>query len=346
MEQGVRFGIIGVGVGANLCAEAFSLLGPGVARLIAAAGQREERVKEFASKWNLNLWYTSYMEMLEKAPIDAVIISVPHYLHCPIALDAIRLGRHVLVDKPIALNLEEADRMIEAARRSDVKLGVILQSRFDPTFRRVKQVADEGGFGRLILGEADVKWFRDQKYYDDSRWRGRWSTEGGGALINQSIHTIDLLLWIIGKPRRLWAQIGTYAHKIEVEDLAVAAIRFENGALGVIQGSTATYPGLPAKLGIYGTKGMVILEGEAIKKWSVMGEVEVVSEQTKEGLQSWARPELVPVTNHSALIKDFAEAIINDREPLVNGVEGRRSLETIMAIYISSRTGRVVDLPL
>jgi len=347
MAESVKFGIIGTGVGANFCAEGLSMIADtGKAKLVAVTSRREERAKEFASKWNLDLWYTDHEEMLENAPIDAVIISVPHYLHYPMAIDAIKAGKHTLVDKPMAINLKEADEMINEAKKRDVKLGVILQSRFDPTFRKVKEAVEEGRFGRLILGEADVKWFRTQEYYDNSPWRGRWATEGGGALINQAIHTIDLLLWIMGPPKYLWAQIDTVAHKIEVEDLAVAAIRFENGALGVIQGSTATYPGLPTQLEIHGTKGTAIIEGEVLKRWSVLGEKEVIVEKAKEGLQSWARPELVPATNHAALVKDFAEAVLNDREPFVSGVEGRRSLEIIMAIYKSGRSRSVIDFPL
>jgi len=346
MAKHVEFGIVGTGVGANFCAQGFSLISKtGIAKLIAVASRREERAEEFASKWDLKLWYTDHREMLQNADIDAVIVSTPHYLHHPMSMEAMRLGKHVLVDKPMAVNLNEADDMIKEAERRGVKLGVNLQSRFDPTFRKVKDAVDEGRFGHLILGEAVVEWFRTQEYYDKSPWRGKWATEGGGALINQAVHTIDLLLWIMGPPKHLYAQIDTVAHEIEVEDLAVATIRFENGALGVVQGSTATYPGLPTKLEIHGTRGMALIEGETLRRWSLMGEEEIVSEGAKEGLKSWARPELVPATNHASLIKDFAQAVLEDREPYVNSVKGRRSLELIMAIYKSGRTQSVVEFP-
>jgi predicted dehydrogenase len=347
MVKPVNFGIIGTGVGANFCAEGLSMISDsGKAKLVAVTSRREERAREFASKWKLDLWFTDYKEMLEKAPIDAVIINTPHYLHYPMAMDAIKAGKHTLVDKPMAINLQQADEMIREADRRGVKLGVVFQSRFDSTMRKVKDAAQKGKFGRLILGEATVKWFRTQEYYDKSPWRGRWATEGGGALINQAIHTIDILLWILGPPKRLWAQIDTVAHKIEVEDIAVAAIRFENGALGIIQGSTAIYPGLPTRLEIHGTKGTALIEGEVLKRWSVVGEEEVIAEKAKEGLKSWARPELVPATNHASLIRDFAEAVLEDRDPFVDGAEGRRSLELIMAIYESSRSQKIVDFPL
>jgi len=347
MVKHVRFGIIGTGVGANFCAQGFSLISDAsVAELVAVTSQREQKAREFASKWNLKLWYTDHEKMFSEADLDAVIVSTPHHLHYPMTMDAMKKGKHTLVDKPMAVKLDEADRMIGEAKKRGLKLGVNLQSRFDPTYRKVKNGVDERRFGRLILGEAVVEWFRTQEYYDKSPWRGKWATEGGGALINQAIHTIDLLVWIMGPPRYLWAQIDTVAHRIEVEDLAVATIRFDSGALGVVEGSTATYPGLPTKLEIHGTNGMALVEGDSLRRWSVMGEEEIVAEGVKEGLKSWARPELVPATNHAALIRDFAQAVLEDREPYVNGVEGRRSLEIIMGIYKSAETQSTVKFPL
>ena len=347
MARPGKFGIIGTGVGADFCARGFSMIDDsGIADLVAVTSQREERAKDFASRWGLELRYTDYGQMLQEAGIDAVVINTPHYLHYQMALDAIKAGKHTLVDKPMAVNLKQANDMIEEADKRNVKLGVIFQSRFDPAFRKVKAVAQEGKLGRLILGEAIVKWYRTQDYYEKSSWRGCLATEGGGALINQAIHTIDLLLWIMGPPKTLWAQTDTVSHKIEVEDLAVAVLRFENEALGVVQGSTAIYPGLPTRLEIHGTKGTVIIEGETLKRWAVLGEKEGIIQGEKDGLKSWARPELVPATNHASVIKDFAQAISEDKEPYVDGREGRRSLELIRGIYRSSRTQRSVEYPL
>lgn len=343
----VRFGIVGTGVGASFCAEGLSLIADeGKAELVAVTSRREERAREFASRWKLKYWYTDYRRMLREAPIDAVIISTPHYQHYPMTMDSLDADKHVLVDKPMAINLREADEMITKARKKNLKLGVNLQSRFDPVVKGVKEDVDNGVLGRLILGEAVVEWFRTQEYYDRSPWRGRWSTEGGGALINQAIHTIDLLIWIMGQPERLWAQMDTFTHKIEVEDLAAAVLRFKSGAIGVIQGSTAIYPGLPTRLEIHGTKGTIIVEGGTLKRRSIIGEKETISKGSKKGLKSWAKPELVPATNHASLIRDFANAILEGREPLVNGVEGRRSLEVIMAIYKSAENNSVVEFPL
>ncbi|RLI37904.1 gfo/Idh/MocA family oxidoreductase [Candidatus Bathyarchaeota archaeon] len=347
MGETVRFGIVGTGVGATFFARAFSLIASeGIAELVTVTSRRESRAKEYAEKWRLKSWYTDHTKMIEKEDIDAVIVSTPHYLHHPIAMDAIKAGKHVLVDKPIAINLREADEMINEAERRGLKLGVNLQSRFDPTYRKLKEAVDAGRFGRLILGEAIVKWFRDQEYYDRSPWRGKWATEGGGALINQAIHTIDLLVWIMGPVDYLWAQMDTVAHKIEVEDIAVSVIRFKNGAIGLIEGSTALYPGFPTRLEIHGVKGTALVEGEVLKRWSIIGEEEITKEERKEGLASWSRPELVPPKNHASLLRDFAKAILEDRKPYVDGVEGRKSLEIIRAIYKSSETQDVIRFPL
>lgn len=347
MPKQAKFGIIGTGVGAGFCARGFSTLPPdGPAKLVAVTSQSEGHAEEFARKWGLSLWFTDYEEMMRKAELDAVIINAPHFQHFQMAMDTMDAGLNVLVDKPMAISLKEADAMIEAARKSKLKLGVVLQSRFDPIYRRIKTAVDEGKFGRLILGDAAVKWFRTQEYYSSNPWRGCWATEGGGALINQAIHTIDVLRWVMGPPKCLWAQMGAFAHKIDVEDLAVAAIRFENGALGTIQGSTAVYPGLPTRLEIHGTNGTAVVEGEKPKRWAIVGEEEEAAEGEKEGLKAWAAPELLPAANHASVIADFAEAVLEDRQPYVDGVEGRKSLELVKAIYKSGMSNSCVDFPL
>lgn len=341
-----KLGVVGTGVGGEFVVKAAKMLEEeGVLKVTAICGKRPEKTKSFAQKWGIPNYYTDHLEMFRKAELDAVAISTPHYLHFPIAVDAIDAGLHVLVDKPMAINLVEADEMINRARRAGVKLGVILQSRFDEKLRKIKRLVEEGRLGRLLMGEAVVEWFRTQEYYDKSPWRGRWATEGGGALINQAIHTIDLLIWIMGDVESLWALVGTMAHDIEVEDLAVAALRFKNGAFGLIQGSTAIYPGLPTRLEIHGEKGTVIHEGGLIKMIAIEGEETYSEKEVVEGLAAWARPEAVPPINHRELIRDFIDAVKEDREPYVSGIEGRKSLEVIRAIYWSGRTGKVAKFP-
>ncbi|MCX8179818.1 MAG: Gfo/Idh/MocA family oxidoreductase [Thermofilaceae archaeon] len=341
----LKFGLAGTGVGGEFIAKALQLLkSEGRAELVAVTGRRRGKTEEFARRYGAGRWYLSFEQMLSDPDVEAVAISTPHYLHFPQAISAIEAGKHVLVDKPLAVNLREADEMIRKAEHYGVKLGVVFEYRFDPIVEKLKTSIEQGKLGRLILGEAIVEWFRTPEYYSGSGWRGRWATEGGGALINQAIHTIDLLLWLMGDVEKIWALTGTFMHDIEVEDLAVAALKFRSGAFGVIQGSTAIYPGLPTRLEVHGTNGTAVIEGGALKVLAIRGEEEETKEGVK-GLESWARPEAVPVENHLRLVKDFVTSVEEGGRPRVDGYEGRRSLEVIRAIYFSSWSGQVVTLP-
>jgi len=345
----LKFGVIGTGVGSSFISGAASELAKeGVLELTGVVARNRAKTEEFARKYGFKKAYSNIYDMISSEKPDIIAVSAPHYVHFQIALEAIESGVNVLVDKPMAINLREADELIRRAEVKGVKLGVILQSRFDDSFNFVKSLADKGVLGRLIMGEAIVEWYRTEEYYASSSWRGRWATEGGGALINQAIHTIDLLLWIMGEPESVWAKVSTVGHNIEVEDLAVAVVKFRNNALGVIQASTAAYPGLPTRLEIHGLKGTVIVEGDEVKFMKLAEEVPSLKPPVKktEGLKSWERPEAVPIENHKRLLRDFVNAVLEDRRPRVDGYEGRRSLEVIRAIYRSSATGEVVKLPL
>jgi len=349
VPTGLKFGVVGTGVGSGFISGAASELAKeGVLELTGVVARSRAKTEEFARRYGFKKAYSNIYDMISSEKPDIVAVSAPHYVHFQIALEAIESGVNVLVDKPMAINLREADELIRRAEVKGVKLGVILQSRFDDSFNFVKSLADKGALGRLIMGEAVVEWYRTEEYYLGSSWRGRWATEGGGALINQAIHTVDLLLWIMGEPESVWAKVSTVGHNIEVEDLAVAVVKFRNGALGVIQASTAAYPGLPTRLEIHGLKGTVIVEGDEVKFMKLAEEAPSLKPPVKrtEGLKSWERPEAVPIENHKRLLRDFVNAVLEDRKPRVDGYEGRRSLEIIRAIYRSSATGEVVSLPL
>jgi len=347
----IRFGIIGGGMIGPFHAEAISQLDD--AELIGVATTRKKTAKPFAERFYAKAWYTDYRKLLQRDDIDVVNICTPPFLHEEMAIAAAEEGKHVLVEKPIAINLKEVDRMISACKKAGVKLGVIFQSRFNKDVKRIKEAIDKGDFGKLVVGDAYVKWFRTQEYYDSAAWRGTWDKEGGGALINQAIHTIDLLQWFMGEVDSLCAFIDTAIHKIEVEDVAAAALRFKNGAMGVIEGSTAIYPGLPRKLEIHGEKGTVIFEGDELKLWSFVGQEKerkggekVRGFEDKKLGDTSSDPTHHSIENHKLQIEDFVEAVREDREPLVNGLEGRKALEIIRAIYKSAKAGRAVKFPL
>ena len=230
--------------------------------------------------------------------------------------------------------------MINACQKANVKLAVIFQNRFGAAVQKLRKAVQEGQLGKLILGDAYIKWHRTQEYYDTGGWRGTIKGDGGGALINQSIHTIDLLQWIMGPVKSVYGKVGTFTHKIEGEDLGLALLTFENGAMGVIEGSTSIYPGFPERLEIHGEKGTIILEGGKIKTWEMQGVKQELEELlTNEKSGGASDPMAISIDGHLAQYRDFIDAIENDREPMVNGIEGRKSLEIVRAIYQSSREG-------
>ena len=317
------------------------------AEIIAVCDTRKELVKKWSKELGVD-GYTSYIELLKREDLDAVSICTPHYLHAPMTIAAAVYGKHVLVEKPMATSLIEADEMINACREAGVKLGVIFQSRFAEGPRRIKRLLEEGKLGRIVMAEAIVKWFRsDTKYYHADKWaecwRGKWSTEGGGALINQAIHTIDLFQWFLGDIDHLYGLYGTYTHTINVEDVAVAVLKFKNGALGVLEGTVSMPKEFQeTKITILGSKGYVVLEDRKIKVLKIEGEEVKAKEEKEAGIKETLK---VQPNLHALQIKDFVDSIIENREPLVNGEEGRKSLEIIQAIYMSSRTGQPVKFP-
>lgn len=341
-EKKSRFGIVGAGVIGSLQADCIVSLKE--AKLVAIADTSEKRAKNLAEKYGVT-HYTDYKEMLERRDIDIVSVCVPSGYHNKIAVAAAEAGKNIIVEKPIEVTLEKADRIISTCKNKGVKLSVISQHRFDPGAVKLYRALKEDRFGKLILGDAYIKWYRSQEYYDSGNWRGTWKLDGGGALINQSIHTIDLLQWIMGPVDSIYANIATLAHKIEVEDIATALIKFKNGALGVIEGSTAVYPGQPERLEIYGEKGTIILEGGSIKKWEFMDRKEKLIEKREISTGAFD-PGAISLTAHKAQIKDMIEAVKKEREPTVTGEEGRKVLEIILAIYKSARMSKVVKLPL
>lgn len=319
------------------------------AQLIAVSDVVEEKAKKLAEKEKV-LWHTDHTKMLERDDIDVVSICTPSSFHCELAIAAARAGKHVLVEKPMAITLEDANRMIEACQKAKVKLGVIFQRRFSDTFRKVKKAIKEGELGRLVLGDAYLKYYRSQDYYDSAGWRGTWEFDGGGSLMNQGIHGVDLLQWLMGDVDTIYGHTDTLTRKIEVEDTAVATLRFRNGALGIIEATTSVYPStIPHRIEIHGEKGTIMIEGEAIARWEIMGKDGVLIDKigkTKEAAKAITSPTDINMEEHAKQIADMVEAIKEDREPLVNGVEGRKAVEIILSIYRSSKTKKLVKLPL
>ncbi len=336
----VRFGIIGCGRVAPRHAQSINQLLS--TRLVSVADIRQSRADSFAAEYGGEPT-TEYHALLDRKDIDAVSICVPSGLHALIAIDAMRAGKHVLVEKPIAIDLADADEMIKVAKDEGVTLAVVLQNRYNHPMQQLRKLIDQGSLGQLYLGNATVRWFRPQSYYEDD-WHGTWAMDGG-ALMNQSIHHIDALQWFMGPVASVSAYTSTLAHDMETEDVGVASLRFSNGGLGVIEGSTLAWPqNLEGSVAIFGEKGSVKIGGTALNRitlWKVEGQLEQESEILTSQMVD---PPSVYGYSHREVIRNFVESIVQQIEPDTSGLEARRSLELVLAIYESARTGRGVQL--
>jgi UDP-N-acetyl-2-amino-2-deoxyglucuronate dehydrogenase len=345
MTTEFRFGIIGCGVISHTHAEEINNIKG--AKLVAVADVVEDCAKSVGQAYGVD-WYSDYLDLLKREDIDIVNILTPSGLRADIAIEAARHGKHVIAEKPIDVTYEKATAMIEACREAGVKLAVISQHRFDASTVKVKRVIEDGQFGHMVLGEYAVNWYRTQGYYDSGAWRGTWAMDGGGALMNQSIHTIDLLQYLVGPVESVFAHTATLAHeRIEVEDVAVATVKFKSGALGTIVGTTSAYPGLSSRLEIFGTAGSAVIEHDRLTHLFLKSaEQEGQSANLAANALDTPDPTTVFGYAHRLQIEDMMNAIRDGREPLVNGEEGLKPLEIILAIYESAKTGKEVTLPL
>lgn len=329
----VRFGMIGCGRVAPRHAQSFQQVA--AAQLIAVADIIASRANHFAHEYGAAA-YTDYHDLLARMDIDAVSVCVPSGLHAQVAIDVMQAGKDVLVEKPIAITLADADRMIEVSKNSGRTLGVVLQNRYNHPMQSLRQAIDAGKLGQLYLGNACVRWYRPQSYYEDG-WHGTWAMDGG-ALLNQSIHHIDALQWLMGPVRSVNAYTATLAHKMEAEDVGVAILHFAGGALATIEGSTLTWPqNLEGSVAVFGERGSVKIGGTALNRielWKVAGELE----QEAELLTSQrVDPPTVYGYSHREVVRDFVHAVQNGTQPSTNGPEARKSLELVLAIYESAR---------
>ena len=334
------FGIVGCGAVFDFHAK--SIAGIENTYLAGIADVNKDRRDEFAERYGTRS-YDSYEQMLEQPEIDVVSICTPSGLHAPLAIQAAKAGKHIIVEKPMALTVNEADNMIEACEQNNVKLSVISQLRFTDATTRLKAALDEGLLGKTLVGTLSMKFYRSQEYYNQSSWRGTWKMDGGGALMNQGIHGVDLLQYMLGDVKSVFAHTRTMVRDIETEDTAVAILEFENGTLATIEGTTSIYPGFPRLLEINGSKGTIALEEDSILKWVIEGqdvpEDLVIGARTND---SSSNPTAFAIDGHKRQIEDMAHAIWEDRKPLIDQYEGKKPVEIITAIYESSRTGKLV----
>ncbi len=344
------FGVIGCGMISRFHAKAIADLDN--ARLIACFDTFPGAADKLAAETGCR-GYDNLDEMLANPEVTVVVVGTPSGAHLDPALAAANAGKHVIVEKPLEITLDRCDTLIETCQKQNVKLSAIFPSRFHDSSVAVKRAVDAGRFGRLTLGDSYVKWFRPQAYYDSGAWRGTWELDGGGALMNQAVHSVDLLSWFMGPVEEVTAFTGTLAHeRIAVEDTAVATLRFASGALGVIEASTAAYPGYLKRIELHGSEGSAVMEEEDVIKWDFSQE-SPDDAQMKERMQQRkstgggaSDPSAIGHHGHTMQFRDVLEAIDQDRAPAIDGPEGRKAVEIILAIYKAAEDHAPVKLPL
>jgi UDP-N-acetyl-2-amino-2-deoxyglucuronate dehydrogenase len=346
------FGIIGCGMIAEFHTRAINEI-PN-ARVVAAFSRSEANGAKIAglAEGGCRV-YSDLDAMLAHPGLDVVCVCTPSGAHLEPAVKAAAAGKHVVVEKPLEITLPRCDAVIRACDEGGVRLCTIFPSRFTPANVALKAAVDARRFGRLTLGDTYVKWWRTQEYYDSGGWRGTWDLDGGGALMNQAIHNVDLLQWLMGDVAAVQAMTATLAHeRIEVEDTAVAALRFRNGALGVIEAATSAFPGLLKRTEVHGDRGSARVEQDDITLWEF--QVKAPSDAQVRAAMAGAHgfkagasdPRGITHAGHRDQLADFLDALDAGRPAAVDGREGRKSVEIIRAIYRSSKAGAAVSLPL
>ena len=350
MAMAHGFGIIGCGMIAGFHARAIKDLRG--AKVVACYDAVPAAADRLAQAIGCTAFHR-LEDLLADPKVTVVTIGTPSGAHMEPAVAAARAGKHVIVEKPLEITLARCDRIIRECAAAGVKLSAIFPSRFHDSSIELKRAIEQRRFGRLTLGDAYVKWFRPQSYYDSGAWRGTWELDGGGALMNQAIHSVDLLNWLMGPVEEIRAQTGTLAHqRIAVEDTAVATLRFAGGALGVIEASTAAYPGYLKRLEIHGDEGSAGMEEEDIVKWDFAKknrrDAGILAQmgQRKSTGGGASDPAAIGYHGHARQFADVLDSIAKDRPPAIDGAQGRASVEIILGIYKAAETGRPVHLPL
>ena len=333
----MKIGLIGGGNISDTHAQAASAI-PGV-EIAAVYGANPEKVADLGRRYTAKA-YHDFAHFLTH-PMDMVIIGSPSGLHAEQGMAAAHHGLHVLVEKPIDVSSKRADALIAECETAGVQLGVIFQDRFKPGIRRLKQLLREGKLGKLLLADARIKWYRPPEYYGNSRWRGTWKLDGGGALMNQGVHTVDLLLWLLGEVQTIAARTAALMHPIETEDTAIALLEFSNGALGLLQATTAAYPGYARRVAITGTEGTVILENDNLITSGLRTPLCDGGDNKAPDKNASATSAVVSdIRGHQSAIEDFIAAIKNHGKAACDGREGRKSVALIERVYEASQKAR------
>ena len=339
----IHLGVIGSGNISQTHARAARAV-PGVT-VSAVWGTTREKARAFAEAFAPGAQaYDDLPGFLAHKPLDAVAIGTPSGVHAAQAIEAAQRGLHVLVEKPVDVTTPRVDALIAAADRAGVTVGVFFQDRLKPDVKRLKELVDSGTLGTPVLAAGRVKWYRPPAYYADSRWRGTWALDGGGAVMNQAIHTVDVLQWLMGDVRTVSARAAARLHPIEVEDTAVAVLEFASGALGVLEATTSVYPGYPRRVEITGSEGTAVLEGDTLISLDLRSQPSSSVSKHAAPTVSESTPVVADASAHQRIVEDFVDAIRTDRAPACDARAGRKSVAIVEAIYRAAKEGRVIEV--
>jgi len=337
----LKIGIVGCGTIAYVQAEAIQESKN--AELHSVFSLPEITAKNCGEKFSVN-WYSDWDRFISDAELDAVSICVPSGKHLDLGVKAAEAGKHVIVEKPIEVTLKRANTLLEKCKEKNVQLAVIYQTRFMPEIMKLKEQIEQNEIGNIFMGDAYIKWFRDQAYYDSGAWRGTFELDGGGVLINQGIHTVDLLQWFMGDVDTVYGKVGTFTHKnLEVEDNAVAVIKYKSGAIGVIEGSTSVQPAQSRRIELHGNKGTIVIDNNDVKVLSPGTEEQdaIKEKEVAGGASPLAGFSIEP---HKKQFEAIVDAINSDSEPPVSGEDSLKSLAIVLAIYESSKLNTEINL--
>jgi UDP-N-acetyl-2-amino-2-deoxyglucuronate dehydrogenase len=348
----IGFAVVGLGMGRHHCRSIKEAQG---AELVAVcdvdAARREKAAADFGCKA-----YATVDELLKDADVQVVNVAVPTGLHAEIGIRAAQSGRHVICEKPLDVNLEKADALIMACQDYGVKLASIFQRRLHPLSKRIKEAVDMGRLGKIHYADIHLYWYRTDAYYaggNPPAWRGTFALDGGGACMNQGIHSIDFISWIMGGVKTVYAKTGTFTHTIEAEDVGTVLVTFKNGALGNITCTTSAYPGLTNDFHIFGNKGSIVLQDEKVSAWRIMQDDQAAEEAEEREMRDLypgsstaiaADPMAVGFDGHTVHVEDMVRAIRENRDPVIGGKDARHAVEICVAIQESAATGKEITL--
>ncbi len=349
----IGFGVVGLGMGQHHCKAIIQAEG---AKLVAVCDIDLERLNKVVDEFNVK-GYEKYEDMLKDPEVEVVNVCTPSGMHVDMALQALDVDKHIIVEKPVDVSVEKVDKLIEAAKKKPhLKLGAIFQSRTVPMHKRIRKAIEDGRFGKIVGAHALLPWWRAQSYYEGAHgeWKGTWSMDGGGSLMNQGVHTVDLIQWLVGPVKSVTGSFGVFGHKIEAEDQTVATLEFECGAIGVLATTTCAYPGLPQMIVIYGEKGTIVKEEGHLSAWKVEGDEDGKEEQEmlslygpkekRNGETTASDPMAVGSAGHVGIVEDVVEAIWKDRDPIINIQNARHAVQIVTSVYEAGRTGKRVYL--